>query len=491
MKKLFNLLIIVLSLFVLTSCKPEEIDKQPDDKGNTKMSGILNIYTLNDFHGAIFESGNEIGISKIGNFLIDEKTNKPDNTIILSAGDMFQGTALSSLTRGKVVVDLMNYIGFDAMALGNHEFDWGIDNIVRYVDGNEENGESKFPFLGANIFHKPTNSYVDWAKPYTVIERDGIKIGVIGLIGEYQTSSILGSISKDFQFTSQIDAIRKYVPILRGKEECDVVIVVSHDDTEAINSQISKLTDEYYVDAVVNGHTHRYYAFEQNRGSNPPLVVVQSGNNGMWVGHIQIEIKDNKVVDASAGFVDKKLMSKPNAGIENLLKNYQTEIDKENESLGISGQNVSRETGAYWGANVIKQFENSDIGVINLGGIRTVGFPINQGDNITFGKVFKIMPFENEVVTLKLLGSDIKRLNTLQSDLRFSTNLNTTFWTIDGQPLKDNEYYQISVVDYVYFKSENFFQNGKDIIIHEKVFRDLLVEDVKESVKNNGKWIIK
>ncbi len=92
------------------------------------------------------------GIYKIGDFLIKEKQNSPETTLIISAGDMFQGTAVSSMTRGrKPVVDAMNIIGFDAMTLGNHEFDWGIDVVLKYQDGKEENGEAKLSIFGSLI----------------------------------------------------------------------------------------------------------------------------------------------------------------------------------------------------------------------------------------------------------------------------------------------------------------------------------------------------
>src|SRR5690554_2041853 len=135
MKKIVKLILTFLFVFILISCNEEKVDK------NQKMENVINIYTLNDFHGAIFEnkSAGEIGLSKIGNFLKTVKEKQPNNTVILSAGDMFQGAAVSAMTRGKVVVDIMNYIGFDAMALGNHEFDWGINDIIRYHDGDEEN----------------------------------------------------------------------------------------------------------------------------------------------------------------------------------------------------------------------------------------------------------------------------------------------------------------------------------------------------------------
>ncbi len=468
------------------------LKKGETGNGGNMPSNLINIYAINDFHGAIFEDGDELGISKMGAFLKSEKTKNPENTIILSAGDMFQGTALSSLTRGKVVVDLMNYIGFDAMALGNHEFDWGVSEIIRYVDGDTTNGEADFPFLGANIFHKPTNKNVDWALPYTVLERNGLKIGVIGLIGESLTSSILGSISKDYIFTSQITAIKKYTKILRTEEKADIVIVVSHDDTDIINQQIKDLTGDEYVDAVLNGHTHSDYVYIETRGTKPPLAIIQSGNNGKYIGRITLEVnmETKKVVDSYAGFVEKSKIQATSVEIDNIVNTYQEYIDIANEELGYAGEFINRATGAVWAANVIREFNNSDVGIVNYGGIRAAGFSIYKDDLVTYGSIFKIMPFENQVITLEFTGSQLKGIMANPGDNRFSSNLSVINQTINNEPIEENKKYKISVIDYVFYRDEYKYILGTNIVYHDVIFRELLVADVKRSVLENGNWRI-
>jgi len=488
MKKIINIFLVLFLIFILTSCIDENPDLNNDDGDDTEeMDNIINIYTLNDFHGAIFEdaAAREIGISKIGQFLKSEKEKKPDNTIILSAGDMFQGTALSSLTRGRVVVDLMNYIGFDAMAIGNHEFDWGVSEITRYVDGEEENGEADFDFLGANIFHLPTDEYVDWAKPYTILERGDLKIGILGLIGETLTSSIIGYISKDFVFTSQMDAIKKYVPIMRNNEGADIVIVVSHEDTRNLNYKIASLSGDSFVDAVVNGHTHNYYVFEENREHGAPYVGVQSGSNGKFIGHLvlELDLENKKVIDAAAGFVEESKLVKESSGVSSILNNYQEYIDISNELLGIASQGVSKDRGVIWAADTMQGFDESDFGLVNAGGIRSAGFPINAGDSIYYGSVFKMMPFENTVITGLYTGKQIKSLATSPGDIKFSSNFNIS-------SINDEELYKLAIIDYVFYRDEQFFMQGVEITNHDELFRDLLINQIKESVEKKGKWYL-
>jgi len=488
MKKYLHLILMIFLTVCLVSCVDEV------DEDSPTMDNIINIYAINDFHGAIFEntSNGEIGISKLGNYLINEKQKHPENTVIISAGDMFQGTAVSSLTRGRIVVDLMNKIGFDAMVVGNHEFDFGVSEIIRYVDGDEENGEMHFPLLAANIYHKPSGNYVDWAKPYTIIERNGIKIGILGLIGKGLTSSILGSISKDYEFTDELEMIKKYVPILRKDEGANIVIVVSHSDTSLINEEVKNLTGYEYVDAMINGHTHQYYVYEETRGDYPPLVVIQSGSNGKYLGQISLTVDLNYkyVTDATVGFVNKNKLNTPSPELEEIIASYQEYIDLENEYFGKSGTYVNKTMCLKYASNVLKNYLDSDIGIINSGGIRKEAFPINANEDITYGKIFKMIPFENKVITLELSGKYLKRLIDI-SELEFSDSLDLKNFKVNGKPIEDFEYYKISVIDYVYYRYEYIFEYGKKINFHEVIFRDLLVAAVKANIEQYGKWNLK
>ena len=243
------------------------------------MDNYIDIYTLNDFHGALFPNRDEPGIARLGCYLLEKRREDPDRTVILSSGDMFQGTAVSNLSRGEVVVAAMNLIGFDAMTIGNHEFDWGVPALRRFCDGDEGNGEASFPFLAANIRLKASGELVPWARPYMVIAKENARVGVIGVIGEDLINDILGSLISDYEFTDMLAAIAEYSKVLREKEGCGIVIVAAHADTMAMNERIAAAG----ADAIVNGHTHNYYAgssFSTARSfptSNPETTENTSG----------------------------------------------------------------------------------------------------------------------------------------------------------------------------------------------------------------------
>ncbi|MGD9886608.1 MAG: 5'-nucleotidase C-terminal domain-containing protein [Bacilli bacterium] len=458
--------------------------------GNSNISTI-NIFTLNDFHGAVFLDDDEAGFSRIGKYLIDQKTNYPNQTVILSAGDMFQGSAVSSLTRGDVVIDIMNAIGFDAMTIGNHEFDWGIDGITRFIDDNNDNNEANFPLLGANIFQISRNDLAQWAHPYTVITRGNLRIGIIGLLGESQKGDILASIVSDYQFTNKMEAISKYAKILRTDEDCDIVIASIHDDSSNINSQIANLTGEYKVDAVINGHTHRYYAGEEARTDGAPLPFVQSGDNGRYIGKITLTLNPTtkEVIDVSAENIRTETNCTTESPLINdLINQYPEEIALAGEVLGTAGQDIYKEETVTWAATALISNPSTQVGVINSGGIRSGAFPIYQNSTVTFGSIFKIMPFENKVITLELTGAQL--ISLLSSGLRFSRNVDTSNQTINGASIVYHQTYQVVTIDFVFEGYEYYFSSGSNIVRSDDLFRDYLVQKVKDSVLETGKWYL-
>ena len=486
-EKIFLFLFILLITFTLSACG---VDPQPNEK--TELEDIaLTIYTLNDFHGTIEENGNMAGIYKIGDFLIKEKQKSPETTLIISAGDMFQGTAVSSMTRGRAVVDAMNIIGFDAMTLGNHEFDWGIDVVLKYQDGKEENGEVNFPFLAANIIDKKSNELI--TKPYTIVEKSGYKIGIIGIIGSDQTKDILASYVENYEFTDEITAIKKYTKVLRSEEKCDIVIISAHCDTQDYGNKLSSLSDDYKIDAIINGHTHQAYYGELNFGDREaPLPYVQSGCYGQYVGKIVLQLngKERKVINASANNLKAKTTCKTeNIDIKNAISKYSKEMEVSKEVLGVSGETVYQNEGGKWAANVIATYEDAVVGIINSGGIRRNGFPLEIDKDITYGDIFEIMPFENKIKVVSIKGYELEKLANY-SGLFISDSLSKQNGTvyINGEPIDANEYYRVATIDYLYEKTNYPFKTGLNPVDTDILFRDALAEAVKKKVSEKGKF---
>ena len=480
MKKLLIVLLSIFALFIsLTEIKA------------TDEIISIDFYAMNDFHGALF-ADKGAGISRIGQYLIEQKNNNPENTIILSSGDMFQGTAVSSMSRGNVVVDCMNAIGFDSMTIGNHEFDWGSAEIKKFVDGNEENGEAHFPLICANIIENSTNELADFVEPYAIVERSGIKIGIIGLIAESCKNDILASFVEPFSFTNQIEAVKKYAPILRNQEGCDIVVVSTHDGeassdissiTSSIAYRLSTLTGEEKIDAVFNGHSHYKYSGEfNNNGYN--MAYVQSGGNGQNIGKITIKYNKttHKAVDSYASNIYTLSNCKTESTtINNILNNYSEMIELANSELGSTSNTIYREEGALWAATVLKYAAGADVGIVNYGGIRSNAFPLNG--TIKYDDIFELSPFENMVVVVELTGSQINQM---------TRNMNTTnLYFSDGDTtFNSSTTYRVATIDYLFEKTSYPFMQGKNINRSQTVFREYLVNEIKMSMEKYGSWSI-
>ena len=140
----------------------------------------IDIFELNDTHGAYWDDESIVGISRVATVI---KNNSSDayGVVKIANGDMLQGTAFSNMLLGEPAIAALNEMNFDAFVIGNHEFDWGIDNLSVYKDGNPLNGELECPFLGANIRNR-YGERPDWIEPYTVVEKGNVKVVIIGII---------------------------------------------------------------------------------------------------------------------------------------------------------------------------------------------------------------------------------------------------------------------------------------------------------------------
>lgn len=481
-KKYLRIILGLLLLFAFGSCSDKS--QVPADQ--------LTIYTINDFHGAISETDGAYGVARLGEYMKKAKEEAPNETILLAAGDMFQGTGLSYYNRGKSVVELMNMIEFDAMAIGNHEFDWSLDTILAYRDGNRKNGEADFPFLGANIIQKSKNDLPNYVEPYTIIERGGLTIGIIGYIGYGLESDIATQMIEDYKFLMPVDTIGDYASILRNEKNCDVVIALGHDGTDATNSSIAALTGDERIDAIVNGHLHENNASMITTLDGRKVPVVQAGSSGEYVGIINFEVnQENRTLSNPSVLTVEMTSSKTQ---NSSLVKYVKKLEKETSPffdrvIGTAETKITVYDVRQWGPNILQKELNVDIAFANSGGIRADAFPISADEDITIAKLYQIMPFDNLIKTCKLLGSDVKKLlgsSGLVASESFFRNGSEII--INGKTLVDDEYYSVAAIDYIFDKPEYPFLKGIDITNDGKLYRDLMIEVIEKLTYNNQKW---
>ncbi|MCU0105626.1 5'-nucleotidase C-terminal domain-containing protein [Acholeplasma vituli] len=419
----------------------------------------LDIFYLNDLHGSIEPQNDDLGLAYIANYINFHRNSNPNGVILLAGGDMFQGSALSNYYMGLSTLNIMNAMNFDAMALGNHEFDWGIDQVTNYFDGNYGNGEATFPLLAANAFYSNTTTIIEHMEPYTIIERGDVKIGIIGTIGEGLESSIAQSRINGYYFASPANYIGQYAEHLRTVEKVDYVLAIAHDSGEDLNSAVARFTGNKKVDILFNAHTHRRY-IETNNG----MQIIQSGSNGKFIGKIRIDLSNGQTTLSNVN--DHSTLTTEDPGIQSIIDKYKTETDVLfNTPIIKTARSISSTTLSDWLADLMRKTTNADIAFHNYGGTRD-GLLANE--DITLGKLYKIFPFDNTIKTVYLDGAQVRSFMRVGGNTYSSTITN----------FETGKLYKVATNDYLFDKTEYPFVNGVNPEFDGTLLRDMVVEEL-------------
>lgn len=218
--------------------------------------------------------------------MLDEERKKNPDLLLFDSGDFSQGSPYYSMFKGDVEVGLMNMMHYDAATIGNHEFDFGLENMARLFR------MAKFPIVCAN--YDFTGTCVEGlVKPYVVIKRNGLKIGVFGLAPEMK-GLVSDKNCVGVKFLDPVAEAQKTVDALKNKEKCDLVVCISHlgwgtDGTD--DKQLMAKTRN--IDIVLGGHSHTYFN-TLRRVKNLDGVSVpndQNGKSGIFVGRLVVDMK--------------------------------------------------------------------------------------------------------------------------------------------------------------------------------------------------------
>lgn len=458
LKKLLSVLMVLL-VVTLSACTS---DDTPDNQHEDVVIDHLNIYYVNDTHGALTSSGSRMGMAAIGNLLINQKQANPHNTIILSGGDMLQGSALSNYYKGESTLRIMNESLFDAMVIGNHEFDWGLETVTNYFNPSHENYIAEFPLLGANVFHKGTLDMPEGIDPYVILERGQLRIGIIGIIGYGLESSISRQYVEDYEFAEPLNIVKETTAYLRGEEDVDVVILLTH-DAGYVNQYTNEFIGDYKIDAIFNAHSHRIESDYLNG-----IPTLQSGAYGSHVGHIRFDINEKVITDSTMNQLTKlnePLLTSNHPGVQILLNQYVFETDQIfNEPIIYNPNALSRDDLTLWMSTLMRVSTNADIGFHNSGGTRA---DISGNDDITLSTLYNVWPFDNEVVTVYLTGSEIKTLMNTMSG-----------YSTDVINFIDDELYKVATNDFLYYHESYPFNSGSNVTMTRLYLRDLAASEL-------------
>ena len=428
MKRIYVLLLIVLSIFSLTSCDTlkatETITPTPSVTEKEIPSKVnVEIVQMNDIHGHIEQDSNgKNGISNAA-YLIDKVRNEEvyDNTLVVANGDMFQETAISRLSYGRVVVDCMNEIGVDFMGVGNHEFDWGFDRIIDYFDGDTSNGEANFPLINSNIYYNNQLLLNDNIYESAIIEKENVNIGVISLIGNV-IGSINANMSVGYNFKAQSYDMTNIVERL-GKNlkdnGADIIVVNIHDgETSSVsdykpNVEISKIkyNDEYLVDAVINGHTHTKQSGMITRTDGIAMPVIQSSGKLATMGRINLEFdtETKSITNVTTSHMNVSTASSNNVKqVEDIVDEYYNRSKNIIEEVYCQNSvklNRYNEKFTNYIGNLMMKATGANAAVGNFAGFRN-DVPVGE---LNFSNVYGLNPFDNHIILCKIKGSDLSK----------------------------------------------------------------------------------
>ena len=476
MKKLLRLFLFIALVILLVGCKSEPTI----DTGIS--SSTLHIYYLNDTHGAIEKTSENIGLAGIGNLILDEKSKYPDEVLFIGGGDILQGNILSNYYYGASMIDTFNHIGMDAFVLGNHEFDWGLDQVTRYFDPNYDDVKATFPLLGANIIEKSTGERPLHVDAYTIIQKGSVKVGIIGLMGYGLENSIATSRVEPYRFEDPIYWASHYANYLRTEEDVDIVLAVIHGSDQQTNTSLASLSGNQTIDAIFNGHSHSRYTETISRATGD-VPVIQSRHNGEYLGHVTLNLNEDKTVysvqvrnlspteensNPSDRIIKDIRLATEHPTLLSLIGEYRLAIiDLLTEVITTSDSTYSSYELTTFMAKLMRVAVDADVGIHNYQGTRS---SLESGQDITVATLYEIFPFDNRIKYVYITGSDIKDFANSSVAMSYRDGLSLSL-------LEDDTYYLVATNDYIFDKIYNPFIYGEDPIDTGILVRDLL-EDV-------------
>ncbi|HJA86228.1 MAG TPA: bifunctional metallophosphatase/5'-nucleotidase [Candidatus Bacteroides avicola] len=253
----------------------------------------LNILQTSDTHSRIEpisphaadQSAGKGGVLRRVAFVEHYRAEHP-GVLLFDCGDISQGTPYYNMFKGELEVKMMNLMKYDAMTIGNHEFDFGLENMARLFR------LASFQVVCANYDVSGT-VLEGLVKPYVVLQREGLRIGVFGLSprleGLVQASNCQGVVYRD-----PIAAARETVEILRGREHCDVVICLSHLGMLGVASEVpgdeALATGTSGIDVILGGHSHTFMEHPAVllNAEGREVPVMHTGKNGVYVGELKL-----------------------------------------------------------------------------------------------------------------------------------------------------------------------------------------------------------
>ncbi len=422
-------------------------DKDNDEKCDNCGTSVIvnfNLYGINDLHGMYCDSDTQPGVDELTTFFKDKQATS--NTVVLSSGDMWQGSSESNNTKGKLATEWLNYINCSSMTLGNHEFDWSTEKI-------KTNAQlANFPFLAINVYDNATNKRVEYCQPSTVVQFGDAKVGIIGAIGDCY-SSISSSMCSDvnFKVKSELTTLVKEEANRLRAQGVDYIVYSLHDGGRANESMdwYDISLSNGYVDIVFEGHSHQSYAYADSYG----VYHVQGGgyNSGISAAEVRLNFANQQSNTSNVQVIRNSVYSKyaSDSIINDLVEKYKDEIGNPNEVVATLSRDVSSTAivnkVAELYCSIGLQTWGSQYQIMLGGGYLKTRKPYSlSSGNVTVSQVQTLLPFDNKIVLCSLNGTELKN--------KFIYTSNTDYhiaYSAYGESVKDDVVYNPKKTYYI------------------------------------------
>ena len=371
----------------------------------------LRVIGTNDFHGALDPRPDDTNVLRGGAANLAAMIRRAERecqppecaSILVDGGDMFQGTPSSNFVFGRSVVELYNYLGYSAAAVGNHEFDWSQDTLRALMRA------AQYPILGANIRMKATGLDAPWIPNDTIVRRGPFRVGIIGVSTVDTPATTWAGYVDDLSFVDPVPIIDSIAPALRARG-ADFVIVIGHIGArcsadactgEAVDIA-NRLTAK--VDAIVSGHSHT-----RVDAAVKGIPLVQATSRGQAIDVVDIftsgapalhEVRD---VIADSVVADPAVATMIGIAKQNLDR-VAPHINRPVATIATAMRNsgVQRPLGNLI-ADAMRVVGGGDLGIMNSGGVRQ-SLPAGVA---TYGTLFEVQPFGNKLVRVRVTGQNL------------------------------------------------------------------------------------
>lgn len=402
----------------------------------------ITIVHTNDLHGHVESAAAIAAVAKM-------ERDRNSATLFLDAGDCITGTPLSTVFQGRPVFEIMTLMGYDAVALGNHEFDHGFGLIADY------RRLAGFPILCANA-RDPEGAPLGDA-PHRIFDLGGVRVGVLGLVTADVPALTTTKASAGCTFDDPVETAALLVPELR--KQCDVVVLLTHVGVEVDAALAGSVKG---VDVVIGGHSHTELR-------QPLLVegvpVVQAKCYGERVGILALtwDTEERRVTESRGRLVTVEPATMPgDAATKRLVDTWEAKVeDRVKEVIGRTDRDLGRNELRRLIERVYREVLGADLAYQNTGGIRSV---IATGD-ISVRDVWTVLPFDNTLVRIRVRGDRLPEAMRKELGDR---------WSADRE-------YVIATISYVADHRDRFLDCG-DAPVEDTglLMRDVVVDWVRE-----------